>query len=120
VAIREKIRRNAQRFLQQGEVIQAVIPAQTSLPGCLSGATLVFSKSFRVIVVTDRRILVCMAGRFSRTKISEVLEEHPRWIKIGPPSGLWYETGTLGETMYVSVRFHKDVEIADAAAPPVP
>lgn len=86
---------------------------------------IVFSNAYRIIVATDRRIVVVRAGRFSMTTAQEVLRELPRHTQIGPPAGLWYRTDALGEKLYVNRRFFKDVEAADGlagapAAPPPP
>jgi hypothetical protein len=66
-------------------------------------------------VVTDRRILVCQAGRMSQTTIKGVMRELPRGTRIGPASGLWYKSETLGERIYIHKRFHSDINTADAA-----
>jgi len=118
MAIRDKLRENAQHLLQPGEQIQAVIPAQTTSQwfALISYWIILLTNAYRVIVVTDRRILVCKSGRFRITPVNDVVHELPRSTKIGPPSGLWYKTA-LGERLYINKRFHKDVEAADAAAP---
>lgn len=116
MAIRDKFRQNAQPFLDSGESIQAVIGAQTTSQwfALISYWIILFTNAYRVIVVTDRRILICQAGRLSQTKIKGVLRELPRSTAIGPPSGLWYRTDHLGERLYIHKRFHKDVTQADA------
>jgi len=118
MAIRDKMRQNAEPFLQPGETIQAVFGAQTTSQwfALISYWIIIIRNSYRVIVVTDRRILVGRSGRMTTTPIKEILRELPRSTRIGPPSGLWYKTDVLGETMYVAKRFHKDITEADAAA----
>jgi hypothetical protein len=125
MAIRDKKRANAQPFLQPGETVQAVFGAQTKSMwfAALSIWIIVLANAYRVVVVTDRRILVCQSGRMTTTPIKEILFELPRGTRIGPASGLWYKCETLGEPLYIAKRFHKDVEAADAlagAAPMVP
>ena len=117
MAIRDKMRANAEPFLQPGETVQAVFGAQTTSQwfALISYWIIIIRNSYRVIVVTDRRILVGRSGRFTTTPIKEVLAEVPRSTRIGPPSGLWYKTNALGETLYIAKRFHKDVEAADQA-----
>ena len=117
MAIRDKMRANAEPFLQPGETIQEVFGAQTTSQwfALISYWIIIIKNSYRVIVVTDRRILVGRSGRFTTTPIKEVLRELPRSTRIGPASGLWYKTDSLGETMYVAKRFHKDITEADAA-----
>ena len=51
----------------------------------------------------------------SQTKIKGVIRELPRSTRIGPPSGLWYKSETLGERIYIHKRFHSDINRADAA-----
>lgn len=115
MAIRDKIRANAAPFLEPGEVVQAVIPAQTTSQwfALISYWIIIFSNAYRVVVVTDRRILVCRSGRFRMTPVKEVLRQLPRATVIGPPSGLWYRCDHLGERLYINKRFHKDVRAAD-------
>jgi hypothetical protein len=116
MAIRDKIRANAAPVLQPGEVIQAVIPAQTTSQylAIISYWIIILSNAYRVIVVTDRRILVCRSGRFRVTRVKEVLRELPRQTMIGPAHGLWYRVDSLGERLYINKRFHKDISTADS------
>ncbi|HEY2167093.1 MAG TPA: hypothetical protein VGH01_08005 [Jatrophihabitantaceae bacterium] len=116
MAIRDKIRANAAHLLQPGEVIQAVIPAQAANPwlAVISYWIILFSNAFRVIVVTDRRILVCRAGRFTVTQVNEVLHEVPRATRIGPHTGMWYRCDQLGQRVWIARRFAKDVAEADS------
>ena len=122
MAIRDKFRDNAQPYLDSGESIQAVIGAQTTSQwfALISYWIILFTNAYRVIVVTDRRILICQAGRLSMTKIKGVIRELPRATTIGPPSGLWYRTDHLGERLYINKRFHKDINEADAAIAATP
>ncbi|RKS73410.1 hypothetical protein BZB76_4100 [Actinomadura pelletieri DSM 43383] len=118
MAIRDKMRANAAHVLQPGENIQAVFGAQTTSQylALVSLWILILANSYRVVVVTDRRVLVCRSGRLRTTPVVEVLRELPRGTRIGPPSGLWWRCETLGEKLYVHKRFHKDVNAADGAA----
>ena len=116
MAIRDKMRSNAEPLLQPGETIQAVFGSQTTSQwfALLSYWIIIIKNSYRVVVVTDRRILVCRSGRFTTTPVKEVLHELPRSTRIGPATGLWYRSEALGERMYVAKRFHKDIAAADA------
>lgn len=120
MAIRDKIKANAAPFLEPGEVVQAVIPAQTTSQyfALISIWIIVFSNAYRVVVVTDQRILLCSSGRFRQTPVKAVLVELPRQTIIGPAHGLWYRTESLGSKLYINKRFHKDVAAADAAIQP--
>lgn len=126
MAIRDTLRANAAHHLEPGETIQAVIPAQTTSQwfALISYWIIIIKNSYRVIVATDRRILVCRSGRFRITPVNEIVRVAPRATLIGPPSGLWYRCDTLGERLYIAKRYHKDViaadEMASAAAPTTP
>jgi hypothetical protein len=117
MAIRDKMRANAAPVLRPGEVVQAVFGAQTLSQYyiVISALILLIGNSYRVVVVTDQRILVCRSGRFTTTPVNEVLRELPRNTRIGPARGIWWRCGTLGERMYVHKRYHKEVTAADAA-----
>src|SRR5258706_14202447 len=116
MAIRDKMRANAEPFLEPGETVQAVFGAQTTSQWFIlvSYWIIIIKNSYRVVVVTDRRILVGRSGRMTQTPIKEIIRELPRTTKIGPASGLWYKTEALGERLYINKRFHKDVAAADA------
>jgi hypothetical protein len=118
MAIRDKIRANAAHVVRPDEQIQAVIPAQitSGWMALISYWIIIIRGAYRVIVVTDRRILVCKSGRMRMTPVNEVLREVPRATIVGPPSGLWYRTESLGETLYIHKRFQKDIREADALA----
>ncbi len=118
VALRDKLRANAAHVLQPGENIQAVFCAQTTSQyfALISMWIIIFANAYRVVVVTDKRILVCGSGRLRMTPVKEVLREVPRYTRIGPPSGLWWRCESLGERLYVNKRFHKDVNAADELA----
>jgi hypothetical protein len=121
MAIRDKMRNNAAAVLQPGETIQEVFGAQTASPfwSLVSYWIIIFKNAYRVVVVTDRRILVCTSGRVTTTPVKEIAEEFPRTTQIGPASGLWYKCETLGKTLYIHKRFHKDVAAADAGSSPL-
>ena len=116
MALRDKLRANAQHVLQPGETIQAVFCAQTKNQyfALISYWIILFTNAYRVVVVTDRRILVCKSGRLRMTPVNEVIRELPRNTRIGPASGLWWKSQTLGEQLYINKRFHKDIAAADS------
>jgi hypothetical protein len=118
MAIREKIRENASAFLQPGEIIQAVVPAQTvsAYFSLISIWIIVFKNAYRNIVVTDRRILLCSSGRFRSSPVKGILAEYPRQLTIGPAHGLWYRCDAFGDRLYINKRFFKDVAMADQGA----
>ena len=116
VAIRERIKDRATPFLEPGETVHHVLAGQSTSPywSLLSYWILIVRNSYRAIVVTDRRILVFQSSRLATSSLKSVLRALPRSTRIGPASGLWYKTEALGELMYINIRFHKDIEAADA------
>ncbi len=116
MAIRDTLRSNAAHVLKPGETVQQVFAAQTASPywALLSYWIVIFKNAYRVVVVTDQRIIVCKSGRLRVTPVNDVLAEFPRSTKIGPASGVWYKCDTLGERLYVHKRYHKDITAADA------
>ena len=116
MAVRDQVRANSAHLLQSAETVQAVFCAQTTSQyyAFLSTLIIILSDAYRVVVVTDKRILVCRSGRFRMSPVKEVIRELPRTTRIGPPSGLWWRCETLGERVYINKRFHKDITAADA------
>ena len=96
--------------------MQAIFGGQTTSQYwmLLSYWIIIIKNSYRVVVVTDRRILVCRSGRFRTTPVNAVVAELPRETRIGPATGLWYRCESLGERLYIHKRYHKDVAAADA------
>ena len=115
MAIRDQIAANAAPLLKPDEKVQAVFGAQTvsQYLSLLSYWIIIMKNAYRVVVVTDQRILVCRSGRFRTTPVNEVLAELPRTTRIGEPQGLWWKCETLGPKLYVHRRYHKDVRAAD-------
>lgn len=129
MAFREKIEASAAPHLQPGESIQVVIPAQAVhpmlyIPGIALGAVgalvlMVILRPFRVVVVTDQRIMVCRLPRIGTAKIEEVLEHGPRSTELGPPHGpLNYKCTKAGSRkLYIPRRSYAKVREADALRP---
>jgi len=117
MAIRDTMRANATHLLKPGEAVQAIFVAQTTSQwfALISYWIIVVRNAYRVVVVTDQRIMVCRSGRFRMTPVNEVLREFPRDTRIGPANGLWFRCDALGERLYIAKRFHKDIAAADAA-----
>ena len=119
MAIRDKIAKNVQPHLEQGETLQAVFPAQGGINpwlGMLTGYLifLVLGK-YVIVAVTDRRIVVFKASPLATTKPKEQLGTFGRETELGPVSGLWGKIDLGGMRYYVHRRFHSDVQAADAA-----
>jgi hypothetical protein len=117
MALREKLTERAQPWLEDGEQVEGVFLAQTGPTPYLTGflgvlGMLAFVKR-RIVVVTDRAIVVLKAGSLSGTNAKEVVARLPRQTPIGPTSGLWSKIELGDESMWVNRRFQKDVEAAD-------
>lgn len=121
MALRDKIRRNAQPYLEPGETVQAVFSAQTGPNPYLSFLTYLFLFWVRlyIVVVTDRRILVIRSSFWQPSAARSGEAVLPRDTRLGPVSGLWGKLNhdLNGKDVWVHKRFHKDVEAADAMLP---
>jgi hypothetical protein len=117
VAIRDKLRKNAAPLLAPGEQIQSIFPAQTTSQyfALISYWIIMAKNAYRVVVVTDRRILICKSGRLAMTPVKGIEHELPRGTKIGPATGLWYRFEAPTGKLYINRRYFKDVEAADTA-----
>ena len=102
--------------LAPGEQMQEAFIAQT-LSGwwaVISMWIILFSGGYRVVVATDRRLLVFDRAKF-KTRLGPLKRELPRGTRIGPTKGLWYRTDVLGEKLYISRVLRSRVEAIDAA-----
>jgi len=122
MALRDKLRERAQPYLEPGETIQAVFLAQTGptpwLAGAFGAIIYAFFAKYRVVVVTDRGILLLKAGAFAPAKPKGLEQRLPRNGRLGPFQGkVWGKVQIGGERHWVHRRFRDDVEAADAALP---
>jgi hypothetical protein len=111
MAWREKMRANVAPLLVSGEDVQALITARSLNMAGSVGA--LFANPMRLIIATDRRILLCRPARLGNS-VREVLHEFPRNIKLGPTHGLSYRTDALGTALEIGHGAYKDVQAADA------
>jgi len=107
---RIRLRASALPFIRPGETVQALFRAQAVSP--YSGWLALLPNAYRVVVVTDQRILVCKAGALHPTLVRGIARELPRETRIGKPRGFWWRCDSLGERLYVHRQFH-DVDKAD-------
>jgi hypothetical protein len=117
MALRDKLRERAQPFLESGEKVEEVFPAQAGSPwmvGLGGGLLLLLFAKPRDVVVTDRSIVVLRQSKATATP-KELLGRIPRNTMIGPVRGIWAKTELNGEKLWIHRRFHKDVASADAA-----
>jgi hypothetical protein len=124
MALRDKLHKRAEPFMEPGEQIREVFLAQSGPNPNLTFLTwlVVFFTQYRVVAVTDRAIVVLAAPRFRPSFPKSVVARLDRNIKLGPPAGgLWSPVNLPGDKpTYVHRRFYKDVEAADAAMPGAP
>lgn len=129
MAVRDKLRASVQPYIQPGEQVHAVFPAQTgpspywvAALGFL-GMLLLRPRHF-IVVSTSRAHTVLTASPWRPTAATGVAGEVPRAAPIGPLSGVWGTSTLLGEKTYIHRRFHADVAEADAwrgvVGPPAP
>ena len=116
MSLQNSMLESAAAYLRPGETVQAVFGAQTA-SGWLAGLTGIFVflslNRYRIIVVTQQRVLVLDAGKVNMKKARGVVTELPRSTRLGPASGLWHVIAAGGEKLRVHRRFFKDVESAD-------
>jgi hypothetical protein len=122
MAIRDKIHKNVQPYLEPGETIQAAFPATGGLSPWLVIITYLFFflMKYVIVVATDRRILLLKASAMGTTKPKEVLGTFPRETRLGPVSGIYAKINLGGTQYYVHRRFHGEVNAADAASASAP
>jgi hypothetical protein len=121
------MRASAAQFLNPGETIQEVIGAQTGSPlvrgiagafGLIGALSTMAFNDYRIVAVTDQRVLVLDAGSWSMKKARSVIGVLPRGMKLGPATGLWHAIETPAGKLWVHRRFFKDVEAADRMSSP--
>jgi hypothetical protein len=121
MAIRDAMRASAAQFVEPGETIQGVFGAQTASPmmaPLIGWLIVLIVNRYRIVAVTDRRILVLDAGKWSQRKALSVEAVLPRSTVLGPPTGLWSKIETPGAKIYVRRFFYKDIKAADSAIAP--
>jgi hypothetical protein len=120
MALRDGMISSSAQYLHPDETAEAVFGAQTvsQYLFLLTGAIgfLILNK-YRIVVVTQQRILVLDAGSMGMKKARGVVTELPRSTRLGPTSGVWHVIDANGEKLRVHRRFFKDIAAADASIP---
>jgi len=120
MALRDGMLSSSAQYLQPGETVEAVFGAQTAsqwlypLTGFIG---FLIINRYRIVVVTQQRILVLDAGTMGMKKARGFVTELPRSSHLGPAKGLWHVIPANGEKLRVHRRFFKDIETADASIP---
>jgi hypothetical protein len=129
MALRDAMRASATQFVAPGETIQEVFRAETGSPlvrgiangfGLIGAIIAVSFNQYRIVAVTDQRILILDAGTWSTKKARAVLDVLPRATRLGPCTGVWHAIEVPSGKMFVHRRFFKDIEAADRMTAPVP
>ena len=121
MAPRDSMRASAAQFVEPGETIEQVLGAQTTSPitAPLIGAVIaLIINRYRIVAVTDRRILVLDAGKWTPRTARAVVTELPRATRLGPTSGPCTKIETPTGKIYVRRYFFKDVNAADSLMAP--
>jgi hypothetical protein len=115
VAIRDRLREQATRFLVPGEHLQEVMWGTSIRPLKLYTGMWLISDfdGYRAVICTDRRIILFRGGRWNAT-LEEVLATVDRNQSLGPPRGLYHRIPFFHPPIYVGRRFFRDIRRADA------
>jgi hypothetical protein len=122
MAIRDKMVESATPYLQPGETLQCVIGAQTKSQFLILVGYLPFFilNRYRMLAVTQWRILVLDTGSWSQTKARGVVAVLPRNTLLGPGKGVWHVIPAGDEKLRVHRRFFGDMAYADSALSAAP
>src|SRR5689334_7758593 len=103
MAIRDKMAASVQPHLRPGEQLQAVFGAQTTSQylALIGFIPFLIVNRYRVVAVTDQRILVLDAGKWGMSKGRTVIGELPRATTMGPGSGVWHVVAAGPEQLRV-------------------
>lgn len=117
MAIRDKLSSRARPYLEPGEQVRQVFMAQIRSPVLfvLMPASY-YMIGRRIVVVTDRSIIVLRARRLMPGKPTgdKPLARLPRRTRFGEMEGLfWGRTSATGEQLWIGSPFHKDIAQAD-------
>jgi hypothetical protein len=129
MALRDAMRASATQFVAPDETIQEVFAGQTGSPlvrgiagafGLIGALIAASFNQYRIVAVTDQRILILDAGTWSSKKARAILDVLPRATTLGPATGVWHTIEVPSGKIFVHRRFFKDIEAADRTTAPVP
>lgn len=117
MALRDKLRKRSQPFLEPGENIEVVLLAQTGPTPYLAGLggivilvlLLTGSVKYQTLLLTDRAVVVLKNNIWGRPK--EVVARVDRRTPMAPMEGkLWGKTTVGTVRLNIHRRFFKDFE----------
>lgn len=125
MGLQDTLARRVQGFVEPGERIEQVVMARTGpspwWSGILGIGFLLGMTQYRLLVVTDRNVLVLSAGGLNGTVPKEMIRRLRRPTTVGPMSGLWAKVRIANEDLWVHKRFQAGLTRADhASEPPIP
>ncbi|GAC1535751.1 MAG: hypothetical protein NVS3B12_18050 [Acidimicrobiales bacterium] len=108
-----------ERFIEPDERIEHVVMARTGpspwWTGIVGIGFLLGLTKYRLLVVTDRNVIVLRAGGLNGTVPKEMIRRLRRPTNFGPTSGLWAKVHVANEDLWVHKRFQAGLAIADRA-----
>ena len=116
--IHDKLRERSQPLLEPGEQIQSVFMAMTGPSPWLQTLLIygLFAK-YKVVVITDRNIVLLKASFMGTSQPTAVLARLPREPLAKPEGRAWGKVTIGGERHWVHRRFFNDVAAADGPSP---
>lgn len=112
----------AQQFVEPGERIERVVMARTGPSPWWSGIIgigfLLGMTKYRLLVVTDRNVIVLSAGGLNGTLPKGMIRRLRRPTNFGPTSGLWAKVEVANEDLWVHKRFQSGLALADHSPDP--
>ena len=123
MSLRDAMAASSAQFLAPGETLQVVISGQTGSPwvralgsgfGLIGALIAANFNHYRIVAVTDQRILILDSGKMSTKNARDVLDVLPRATGLGLATGIWHKIEAPSGTIWVHRRFFKDVQTADA------
>lgn len=90
----------------------SVVGALGGVLGALAGAVIAAALTTRrVLIATDRGVVVLEYGRFGGAKPTKVVARLPQGTAIGSLSGTWAQTELAGERLWVHKKWHGDAAV---------
>ncbi|MGW4271804.1 hypothetical protein ACWEGQ_05450 [Streptomyces seoulensis] len=92
----------------------AQVPSWALLGFLVGGAVVTASTSRRIVLETDRNVVVLRYGRFGGVKPTGVVARLPRSTVVGPFSGTWSRIELAGQRLWVNRKWYGDAASFEA------